>query len=355
MRPFKLFLIVLPALLLIGLSLVAAAYLGQGAERLDLRLGAADSAPLEAFQDGYRLERAGDLDEALAKYRIAFKSPLPDVHEAARRAIDRVTGKLHAWGTVHRDLRTLAEWSLRIGLAWLAVLLVIGVFSLLSRLRRPRGTEIRRFSVIPEYEPNFSIQFDRILLQEIARIAHAYQSVQLRRIGAAMTSPDANADSELQGLETRAVAALRQGDTKSIIGFGLAELFLWWQNINFRPEQVLSGTVILRPGEATAHAQLAGLGRDRTLAVLDASSLEIASAAGSPSPAAAAASTAAAASVLATVDRREDAQYLADLATVLACKFSVRWMEKMSPDRRPSSWQTVYNMSRGLSALEAAT
>jgi hypothetical protein len=353
MRAFKSFLIVLPALVFIAVFAGIFGYLRYGTDPPELDLHRPGD-PYEAFQDGYRLERDGDLEGALAKYRIAFKSPQPEVQNAAQRAIGRVTDKLHFWGAWHRDLRSVSDWSLRAGLAWLLFLCVIGIFFLLSSLTRRRGTEIRRFSVIPEYEPNFSIQFDRILLQEIARIAHAYQSVQLRRINAAMMTPDANADRELQGLETRAIRALRQGDTKSIIGFGLAELFLRWQNIGLRPEYMLSGTAIIRPGEARARAQLAGLG-DRTLAVLDASSREIDSVANSPSLATATVSTSTG-MVLASDDRREDAQYLSDLATVLACKFSVRWMEnKMPPDRRPSSWQTVYNMVRGLSALETAT
>src|SRR5262245_28173419 len=112
MRDFKRFLIVLPALVLIAVFVGVSGYLRYGTQWLEF--GPAD----EAFEDGYRLERDGDLDGALAKYRTAFKSQLPAVRDAAGRAINRVTDKLHFWGAWHRDLRSVADWSLRIGLAW---------------------------------------------------------------------------------------------------------------------------------------------------------------------------------------------------------------------------------------------
>jgi hypothetical protein len=50
-------------------------------------------------------------------------------------------------------------------------------------------------------------------------------------------------------------------------------------------------------------------------------------------------------------DQRQDAQRLSNLASVLASKFCVRWMEEESPmawppEIRPASWTTVYRFVR---------
>jgi hypothetical protein len=112
---------------------------------------------------------------------------------------------------------------------------------------------------------------------------------------------------------------------------------------------VLSGTVIIRPEQATARAQLSRLVGDRRKSILEASSFEALSLG---RPAGLSAPMVLGVTAMTAADRRQDASYLADLATVLACKFSVRWMEHITPDRQPASWQTVYDMSRGLAELE---
>jgi hypothetical protein len=163
-------------------------------------LSAADPSSRDAFQNGTRLEGAGDLIGSLEKYQMAMTSPFAPVHDAAAQAIDRVNGKLDLLGGTFEDLRALANWSQRIRLA-LGIAIIFGILIYaVSRLTRRRGTEIRRFTVIPEYEQDFSIRFDRLLLEEIARIAHVYQSDQLRRIGAAVTISNTKGDQELQGL-----------------------------------------------------------------------------------------------------------------------------------------------------------
>jgi hypothetical protein len=60
MRHFKTFLIVLPALVLIAVFVGVSGYLRYGTQLQEF--GPADD--LEAFQDGYRLERDGELDGA---------------------------------------------------------------------------------------------------------------------------------------------------------------------------------------------------------------------------------------------------------------------------------------------------
>jgi hypothetical protein len=363
MPPLRYVLVVLVSAASIILSFVIPGYLGRGAEWLDV--SADDAVALAAFQDGYRLERGGNLEGALAKYRSAEKSNIAPVHDAGRGAADRVSAKLNALAPVYGSLRTLADWNLRLRLPLILTGALVFLFVVASGLTRREGTEIHRFSVMPEYEADFSIRFDRLLNEEIARIARVFRSDQLRRIGAAVTMSGPKADSELSGLETRAMAAIRQGELKSIIGFWLAELVRQLQNIGFRPEYVVSGTVVIRPDEATASAQIIRAGHRGTESALDASSAEIAALEPPAAPSQPGA-LATPVTVFAAADRRQDAQHLAALAAVLACKFFIHWLEMestkirarssrasdASPEMRPGSWQTVHDYVRTLSELE---
>jgi hypothetical protein len=345
------------------LSFAIPGYLGGGAKWFDLPAAPTiDPVSLAALQDGYRNEREGNLDAALAKYRIAETSKLLPIQEVGRRAIDRVNSKLNTLGPVYGGLRTLGDWSLKLRIPLILACALILLLAVASVVTRRSGTEVRHFTVIPEDEAEYSIRFDRLLNEEIARIARVFRSDHLRRIGAAVTMTNPKGDSELSGLETRAISAIRQGELKSIIGFWLAEMVRRFQNIGFRPEYVVSGTVVIRPEGANATAQLVRRG---TVSALDASSAEAATLEVSepPSPAVARAIPDA---VVIAADRRQNARYLAELARVLACKFFIRWMEiestKMaarlsrtvasSRENWPASWLTVHDYVRAVNALE---
>jgi hypothetical protein len=230
-----------------------------------------------------------------------------------------------------------------------------------SLITRRSGTEIRRFVVIPEGETQYSLQFDRLLNEEIARIARGFRTDQLRRIGAAITMSDPTGDRELAGLETKALEAIRQGELKSIIGFWLSEAVRRFQNIGFRPEYVVAGTVVVGTDAATASAQLTRVGRHSMMAILDASSAELVAFEISVPLQSALPATSDTADL--TDDPREDARRLANLATVLACKFFISWLEMestkparglRSPETKPASWQTVHDFASALSAIGAS-
>jgi hypothetical protein len=350
-------------LALLAISLGVPEYLGRGALWLNLTTTSGEADRLAEFQDGYRRERDGDLRGALAKYRSAESSTLTPVQNAARSAIDRVNAKLRELGPMYDGLRTLAVWSAKLSVPLVAggmLLLLLGAVSLAA----PRsGTEIHRFAVVPEGEMGYSISFDRLLNAEVARIARAFQSDHLIRIGAAVTMSSPRADSELSGLETRAIAAVQQGDPKSILGFWLAEMVRRFQNIGFRPEYVISGTVVIGRDEAAASAQFIGVGRDRRVVVVDAVSTEAVKLR-LPAPRAGVTPSAI---PLPGPDPRQDARRLADLAMVLACKLFVCWMEreltKAAARSRsgesagktwPASWQTVHDYVSALTMLETA-
>jgi len=346
--------LILIALLIVAVapSFVIPKYLGHGAELLNGKIPSTEES--NTFQDGYRLERGGDLEGALAKYRAAAKSRLAEVHNLSERAVIRVNTNLNRLGTWYPDLRTLRAWSQLIRVPVLITVLLIAFIVIVHYSNRPRGTEIRRFSVIPEYDSNVAIKFDRLLREEIARVARVYRSDQYRRIGIAVAISDPEADRELADLESRAIAAIRQGEQKAMIGFWLSELIRNLQNIGFRPEYVLSGTVIMRQGEATAHAQLARAGSSKITSVFEASSSEFASVK-IPIPLSLprkGSKTIAPQTLYAPRDLREDAQQLSDLAAVLACKFCAR-TDIASAQMRLTSWQTVYHFGRALNTLES--
>jgi hypothetical protein len=218
------------------------------------------------------------------------------------------------------------------------------------------GIELRRFTVISNDELEFSVQFDRLLSDEVARIARAFRSDQLRNIGAEVAMQPPKADTQLSGLETRAIAAIRQGEPKSIVSFWLAEMVQRIQNVGFRPEYTLSGTVVIRADEAIASAHFARIGRRGRVMALDASSTEAVTPGAQTSLSRTIASQSDAVIVMATY--RRDVEYLANLARVLACKFFVCWMElesaKMAqrPLLWPTSWQTVHDYASAQNALE---
>jgi hypothetical protein len=347
--PLRYIVILVTLLAVAAISFAIPSFLGRGAEWLDVRITSPDgSDPLEDLQDGYRRERSGDLLGALGKYRAAAKSKLALVNDAATRATNRVNRKLNTLGTFYGSLRTLQEWTVGVRVPLLLTAASIAGYWVVSGLRRRRGTEIGRFSVIPEYEADFAIRFDRLLLEEIARAALAYRSDQLQRIDAAVTISDSKADDELDNLVPRATAAIRQGEIKSVIGFWLAELVRRFWSV--RPEYVLSGTVIIQPDQATAYAQLARPDRSSAPSVLEASSVE-AAAIKSSAPLSRSAQAAAPVTAFEGGDQRQDAQRLSDLASVLASKYCVRWMEESTmawwpPEIRPASWTTVYRFVR---------
>jgi hypothetical protein len=323
--PLRYVLILVLAAASLTLSFVIPGYLGRGAMWLDMPIGpSADPVALMAYQDGYRDERQGNLSAALTKYRTAEVSRVMPIQDTARRAVDRVNAKLNKLGPAYGSLSTLADWNRTLLLPLVLTGVLILLIALLSFVTRRSGTEIRRFVVIPEEAAEYSVRFDRLLNEEIARIARVFRSDHLRRIGAAVTMSDPKADSELAGLETRAMAAIQQGELKSVIGFWLSEIVRQFRNIGFRPGYVLAGTVVIRPDAATASAQLARSGRRGSTAALDAGSAEAVSL---EAPVPASEPAAPEETTVVASDQRQDAERLADLARVLACKFFVCWLD----------------------------
>jgi hypothetical protein len=326
-------------------------WLGSAAMEPDPSIGAmADTQSIAAFEDGYRQEREGNLERAIVSYRAAAASTLPAVRDPALSAAARISRKLESLGTLYDSVWTWQQLELRLRIPMLLVLLPLLVLWPLRRLKRRYGTELRRFTVIPEFEADAAIRFDRLLLEELVRIARSYRSDLLRRISAEVTISDPSLDRELGGFESRAIDAIRRGELKSVIGFWLAELLRRLQNVAFNPEHTVSGTVIVGVGELTGMAQLTDTGGHAIVAVYEASSrdaAEVRELPASPVPV-----VNAPIQVLAALDHREDVQRLSDLATVLACKIFMRWTQKLPPPMRPSSWQTIYHFAHAINALE---
>jgi hypothetical protein len=347
------------AAVVVAPSILIPYYLGRDAEPLSTSLVAPEDADAAiAFRDGYRHERAGNLEDALAKYREAATAETVTIQEAATRGVDRVHNKLVQLQTFYYDLKDLNGLSLSIRAPLIALLLLALVIFFLSQLWPRRGIALRPFTLTPQIESNATEGFNRSLSQEINRIVRVYSSDQFTRTGVKIAMPDLVSDNEQGDIWARALSSLREGGLKTLGGFSAGELLRFMRNVGNRPEYILTGSVTLTTMGASAEAELTQVKDGKSIAIWEASSLE--------------------AEVIATArieevdlskqpttnhiivytvasgDARQNAKFLADLAVILASKIWYRLAQGAPVEMRPSSWQTIFHFVRALSALEQA-
>ena len=206
-----------------------------------------------------------------------------------------------------------------------------------------------------ESESGLANFFYQLLNEEVARIARVFHSDQLPDIGAAAIRARP-LNSGLSDTENRAIDAVEKGEVKSVIGFVFAEIINQFRDLGARPDYVVTGIVVLRSREIVASAQFVPL-RGRESRSLEASSAEVAAVryqAPRPlsRPGAVAARSAAA-------EGQQDAERLADVARVLACKLSQCWMatEQSRLDRRHvrlNRWRAWLHMFRRTRSVQLA-
>jgi hypothetical protein len=347
-------------ILVLGFSVFIPWRLGRDAEPFQSKPSALeDSEFADDLVDGHRLERAGKLDEALAKYRLASKAKSQAIREIAEKNRNRVSRKLEFLYLPWEDLKPFVDLLYKIRLP---VALIFSVFLLLVVMRRiiPRkGMGIGPFAVFGTVDSSASAGFNRFLFDDLTEIRKVYSSTHLRRIGTLATSDILLLMSEeREDVWTRALSSAREAELKSMVAFSLGELIRFVKGLAARPSYSITGRVCLVPGEACVVAELTDLRNKKMLIRCEASSTEIqqvtASLPGASVPATGSLSGGTLAARSQWIDDyRQNQKQLSDAATVVACKIWWRLAQSAQAEFRPQTWRTVFYFVQALGAMES--
>lgn len=360
---FRILIFLIIIVILIGPSIMIPYFFGRDAEPIAVDLIAIEEPEaLEALRDGYLNERGGNLEAALSDYRSALQAETVVLQDIARRSISRVFNKLFKYQAIYYDLQEYQAFSRRIRAPILAFIALIASITILGRLWPRKGIALRPFPVSPQTEADSTAAFNRLLVQEINRIARVYESEQFSRIGVKIAMPSLVSDGDQGDIWSRAMSSLREGGIEAIGTFSIGEILNFLKNMGVRPEYTLSGAVNIRMHMASARAQLKHMQNGKIIAVWDANSREAEPFATSdrdkqlsqgalvPDP-----------SLNKTIvytsssrDAKENMAHLSNLAVILACKIWHSLAQGAETEMRPASWETVFWFVQALNALEEA-